>query len=127
GRHDWYSNSARTGGGRSASFSHAGGRSSVIAWQASRPAAVRGAKAASRLAESLPPSGSSGLSSPAARPRRAAASEASRARIRLRLPWIVLISPLWARVGKGWVRLQEGWVLVLKRWWKSAKAVAKAG
>ena len=49
---------------------------------------------------------------------------ASRARIQARFPSMVLISPLWASSRNGWVMAHEGRVFVLKRWWKTAKAVA---
>ncbi len=49
----------------------------------------------------------------------------SRARIQLRLPWTVLISPLWATKRYGWASGQLGKVLVENREWTSAMAVAK--
>ncbi len=45
------------------------------------------------------------------------ASSASRARIQLRLPMTVLISPLWAMNRNGWASGQLGKVLVEKREW----------
>jgi hypothetical protein len=46
----------------------------------------------------------------------------SRARIRLTLPSIVLISPLWHSIRNGWARSQLGAVLVENREWKIASA-----
>ena len=45
--------------------------------------------------------------------------------MRLALPSIVLISPLWQSMRNGWARSQVGSVLVEKRWWKMAKDAAK--
>ncbi len=53
------------------------------------------------------------------------ASWDSRARIQLRLPLTVLISPLWATKRYGWASGQLGKVLVEKREWTSATAVAQ--
>ena len=39
----------------------------------------------------------------------------SRARMKLRFPWMVLISPLWAIIRYGWARGHIGKVLVEKR------------
>ena len=52
------------------------------------------------------------------------ASSASRARIQLRLPLIVLISPLWAISRYGWASGQDGNVLVLNRLCTRASAVS---
>ena len=48
------------------------------------------------------------------------------ARDQLRLPSIVLISPLCANILKGCARGQRGKVLVEKRWWNTQIAVASA-
>ncbi|MNU04641.1 hypothetical protein D3C72_2491380 [compost metagenome] len=48
-----------------------------------------------------------------------------RARIQLRLPLTVLISPLWAMVRKGCAKGHEGNVLVEKREWTMASFVLK--
>ncbi len=53
---------------------------------------------------------------------RSLASSASRARIQLRLPMTVLISPLWAMNRNGWASGQLGNVLVEKREWTSPMA-----
>ena len=53
---------------------------------------------------------------------RSLASSASRARIQLRLPCTVLISPLWAMKRYGWASGQLGKVLVEKRECTSAMA-----
>jgi hypothetical protein len=50
---------------------------------------------------------------------------ASRARIQLRLPWTVLISPLWAMKRYGWASGQDGNVLVEKRLCTRARALSK--
>ncbi len=50
------------------------------------------------------------------------ARRASRARIQLRFPWTVLISPLWAMNRYGWASGQDGKVLVEKRLWTRARA-----
>ena len=51
-------------------------------------------------------------------------SKASRARIQLRLPITVLISPLWAIIRYGWASSQAGNVLVEKREWTTTIALA---
>ena len=55
---------------------------------------------------------------------RSVASSASRARIQLRLPASVLISPLWARYRYGWASGQLGNVLVENREWTSARPLS---
>ena len=55
------------------------------------------------------------------------AHSASRARIQLRLPASVLISPLWARYRYGWARAQDGKVLVENREWTSANPLSTRG
>ena len=52
------------------------------------------------------------------------ASSASRARIQLRLPLTVLISPLWAIIRNGWASSQAGKVLVENRECTTASALA---
>ena len=51
-------------------------------------------------------------------------SSASRARIQLRLPLAVLISPLWAIIRNGWASSQAGNVLVENRECTTASALA---
>jgi hypothetical protein len=53
---------------------------------------------------------------------RSEASAPSRARIQLRLPMTVLISPLWASMRYGWASGHDGKVLVENREWTSASA-----
>ena len=43
----------------------------------------------------------------------------------LRLPVMVLISPLWARKRNGWASGHFGRVLVEKRWWNTQIAVCR--
>ena len=50
-----------------------------------------------------------------------------RAAAQLRLPVMVLISPLWASRRKGWASGQRGMVLVEKRWWNRQMALARSG
>ena len=50
-----------------------------------------------------------------------------RALDQLRLPSIVLISPLWASMRKGCASGHRGKVLVENRWWKTQIAVSKVG
>ena len=52
------------------------------------------------------------------------ASSASRARIQLRLPFTVLISPLWAIIRNGWASSQAGKVLVENRECTTTSALA---
>jgi hypothetical protein len=54
-------------------------------------------------------------------------SSASRARIQLRLPITVLISPLWAMSRYGWASGQLGNVFVENREWTRASALANRG
>ena len=87
---------------------------------------------ASKLAESLADSSRTGSSrsSPrpsASRPMRSEASSASRARIQLRLPRIVLISPLCAMYRYGWASGQDGKVFVENRECTRARAEAYRG
>ena len=60
--------------------------------------------------------GSSGSNSPSSSLLR----RPSRAESQLRLPWMVLISPLWASRRNGWASGQLGKVLVEKREWTMA-------
>ncbi len=82
-------------------FSHASGIIISTAWCSGRPPRCSSSSTSSKLAESL----ASGVQIGKARdssepdpspPNRSLASRASRARIQLRLPLTVLISPLWA-------------------------------
>jgi len=50
-----------------------------------------------------------------------------RAQTQLRLPLIVLISPLCASMRNGWARRQRGSVLVEKRWWNTAAQALSSG
>ena len=52
---------------------------------------------------------------------------ALRALDQLRLPSMVLISPLWASMRKGCASGQRGKVLVEKRWWNTQIAVSSEG
>ena len=79
--------------------------------------------ASSKVAESLTPGGADRedaleVAGDAGR----LASSASRARIQLRLPCTVLISPLWATKRYGWASGHDGNVLVEKRECTSASA-----
>ena len=58
---------------------------------------------------------------------RGVARRASRARIQLRLPASVLISPLWAMYRYGWASGQLGKVLVEKREWTRARPDSNSG
>ena len=83
----------------------------MIACGRLRPVRVSSSSTSSNEAESLAPAvqiGRSGRMSPSS-------SDSScdwRARIQLRLPLTVLISPLWASMRSGWASGQDGKVLV---------------
>ncbi len=78
----------------------------------SRPETIRSSSTLSSWAESLPPGWMMGRSSRMRSPHTADLSSGSRARIQLRLPCSVLISPLCPRNRNGWARNQFGNVLV---------------
>ncbi len=78
----------------------------------SRPERTNSSSALSRLAESLPAAQITGFRRSTLSPHRADASAGSRARIALRLPHNVLISPLWASRWNGWTKGQLDVVFV---------------
>ena len=97
-----------------------------------RPPRCSSSRHSSKLAESLP--SSSRIGNRRSRPRpsaeagiRSLASIASLARIQLRLPLIVLISPLCATYRYGWASGQDGNVLVENLEWTRASAEAYPG
>ena len=95
-------------------FSHASGISIIIACSGSRPESVTASSTLSSTAESLPPSSwMIGFSRSTSSPQSEEWSSGSRARCQLRLPWSVLISPLWASIRKGCESTQFGNVFVL--------------
>ena len=84
-----------------------------------RPARCSSSRHSSKVPESEPPGvvmGSSGSNSPS----NSLLRRPSRAESQLRLPWMVLISPLWASRRNGWASGQLGKVLVEKREWTMA-------
>ncbi|KFI84105.1 hypothetical protein BPULL_1871 [Bifidobacterium pullorum] len=96
------------------SFSQAGGSIIRMACGRLRPARCSSSRHSSKVPESEYPGvaiGSSGSNSPSSSELR----RPSRACSQLRLPWMVLISPLWASRRKGWASGQLGNVLVEKR------------
>ncbi len=95
-----------------------------MACRMSRPDCTSRSSALSSLAESLPWGAMTGASTAFSSPHASASHRsASRARIHVRLPWSVLISPLWHSIRKGCARSQVGNVFVLYRWWNTAMAV----
>ena len=108
-------------------FSHGSGIIISTACGSDRPPSCSSSRQASKLAESLAVSSSTGSSRSMPRPSasgliRSVASRASRARIQLRLPLIVLISPLCAMNRNGWASGQDGKVFVENRECTSASA-----
>ena len=99
----------------------------IIAWASGRPASVSSSSTRSKAAESELPSGISGRQRSRSWPKRFECSAASRARIQLKLPARVLISPLWASRRSGWASSQLGKVLVEKREWTTASALCSSG
>ena len=102
----------------SSTVCQAGGSRMRIAWTTSMPPARSTSSMLSRLDESEPVSETIGFSSLMS----SSFSERkffARASAQLRFPWIVLISPLWARNRKGWASRHCGSVLVEKRWWNT--------
>ncbi len=98
-------------------FSHGSGIIISTACGSERPPMCSSSRHASKLAESLTVSSRIGSSRSIPRPPesrgiRSVASSASRARIQLRLPRTVLISPLCAMNRYGWASGQDGNVLV---------------
>ena len=97
------------------SFSHASGIIIITAWGSSRPPRCSSSSTSSNEAVSLPSGsqiGNSRLRSPGIR---SLSSVASRARIQLRLPRAVLISPLCAMKRNGCASGQLGNVFVENR------------
>ena len=86
------------------------------------PLMVRNSRTLSRLAESLISGWTIGVMSPMS-PNRPELSTLWRACIQLRLPRMVLISPLWQSIRKGCARLHCGNVFVEKREWTIAIAL----
>ena len=112
----------------SGAFSHASGTIISTACGSDRPAMCSSSSTSSKLALSEAPgvqTGNSRLRSSgrSAGPR----SRASRARIQLRLPLTVLISPLCAMKRYGWASGQLGNVLVENRLCTSARALSSRG
>ena len=113
-------------------FSHGSGIIISTACGSDRPPMCSSSRQASKLAESLADSSRTGSSR--SRPRPSASrsinsvcSSASRARIQLRLPLIVLISPLCAVNRNGWASGQDGNVFVENRECTSASAETYRG
>ena len=97
-----------------------------------RPPMCNSSRQASKLAESLSSSARTGNRRSRPRPSAAGgisalASMDSRARIQLRLPLIVLISPLCAMYRYGWASGQDGNVFVENRECTSAIALSTRG
>ena len=89
-----------------------------------RPVSVSSSSTSSNEAESLAPSvqiGSSGVMSPSS----SDSSWDCRARIQLRFPPTVLISPLWASIRSGCASGHDGKVFVEYREWTTASSEAK--
>ena len=105
-------------------FSHASGIIISTACGRLRPARCSSSSTSSKEAESEAPSVQTGSSRWRSPPKAPVSSSASRARIQLRLPLIVLISPLCAMSRNGWASGQDGNVLVENRLCTSAIAVA---
>ena len=103
-RQDW--------GSSSACFDQDSGIIIVLAMGALRPARTSTSNTASSAAESEDPCATIGLMSSAISPKAEDAMRISCDRIQLRLPFSVLISPLWASIRKGWASHHCGKVLV---------------
>ncbi|GAA1801687.1 hypothetical protein GCM10009713_09180 [Brevibacterium celere] len=108
-------------------FSQASGIIMSIACGRDRPEATMSSRTALKDAESEAPGGTIGKRrsrlesvSGTGEASRSEARCASRARIQLRLPRTVLISPLWAIVPNGWASCHDGNVFVENREWTSA-------
>jgi hypothetical protein len=78
-------------------FSQASGIIMSTAWGSGRPARCSSSSTSSNDAESLAPGVHTGKMRSRSPGSASLDSSASRARIQFRLPWTVLISPLWAR------------------------------
>ena len=96
-------------------FSQASGIIISTEWARLRPPRCSSSSTSSNEAESLAPGVQIGKARERSPGMRSVSSSASRARIQLRLPASVLISPLWARYRYGWASGQLGKVLVEKR------------
>ena len=106
-------------------FSQASGIIIMIECVMGRPESQSSSATSSKEAESEAPGVQIGYSSSGESPSSGLASCDWRARIQLRLPLTVLISPLWAMVRNGWASGQDGKVLVEKREWTIASLVLK--
>src|SRR5690606_1379363 len=93
-------------------FDQDSGMSRVLTSGAERPARTITSNTASSAAESELPAGITGLMTSLASPKAMAAILISWLRIQLRLPRMVLISPLWASMRNGCASHQVGKVLV---------------
>src|SRR5213595_598346 len=98
-------------------FSQASGIIIMIECVLVRPDSHSSSATSSKDAGSEAPGVQIGYSSSGTSPRSVLASWDWRARIQLRLPLTVLISPLCAMVRNGWARGQDGNVFVEKREW----------
>ena len=105
-------------------FSHASGIIISTECGSERPPRWSSSSTSSNDAESEAPGVQIGKSRSRSPGIRSVASSASRARIQLRLPLTVLISPLWAMNRNGCASGQLGNVLVEKREW--TRAIAEA-
>jgi len=108
-------------------FCHASGISMSMVSVTGRPASWSSSATSSSDCESDAPSEQMGNRSSGWRPSTAPDSEDWRARIQLRLPTTVLISPLCASVRMGWASGQDGNVLVEKRECTTASLVVNRG
>ncbi len=107
-------------------FSHASGTIISTECGSERPPRWSSSRTSSKEAESEASGVQTGkIRSSFSLPNSSEASWDSRARIQLRLPLTVLISPLCATKRYGWASGQLGKVLVENREWTSAMAVAK--
>ncbi len=104
--------SAQAWGISPACFDQASGTSMILAIGADRPARTSTSNTESSAAESELPCGTIGLMSSARSPKAELAMRISWLFIQLRLPFSVLISPLWASMRKGWASHHCGKVLV---------------
>src|SRR5581483_3018410 len=118
---------ARSDWGISAWFSHGSGIIISTACGSDRPARCSSSRHSSKLAESLSVGSTIGNNRDKSPGISAEDSIASRARIQLRLPRIVLISPLCARYRYGCANGQDGNVFVENRECTSASAEAYRG
>ncbi|SIN14221.1 Uncharacterised protein [Mycobacteroides abscessus subsp. abscessus] len=108
-------------------FSQASGIIIMIASGSERPESISSSATSSKDCESEAPTEQIGNSSSGLRPSSGDFSWDCRARIQLRLPLTVLISPLCAMVRKGWASGQEGKVLVENRECTIARRVVNRG